>query len=225
MFAKEKIDAELTEAAIASHDPRPLLVAHARSFYERGWMWGTAGNLSARLPDGSFWITASGCAKGELTTAQFVHISGAGECLTPPSSNVKPSAETSIHQAIYQIFPAAQACYHVHSVPANLVSDLSPMETIQLPAIEMLKGLGIWDENPTVQLALFANHLQVPHIAQEMLARFQARAPQVPACLIRGHGATVWGCTQAEARNRVEVLEFIFQYMVAAQTLGLRSPS
>ena len=47
-------------------DLRDTLAAHARSFYERGWMWGTAGNLSARDTDGSFWITASGVDKGQL---------------------------------------------------------------------------------------------------------------------------------------------------------------
>jgi methylthioribulose-1-phosphate dehydratase len=38
-------------------DPREVLAAAARLFYGRGWMMGTAGNLSLRLPDGSFWIT------------------------------------------------------------------------------------------------------------------------------------------------------------------------
>ena len=47
-----------------SGDLRSDLIAAAKHFYDRGWMVGTAGNLSARLPDGSFWITASGARKG-----------------------------------------------------------------------------------------------------------------------------------------------------------------
>lgn len=204
------------------YDPRTLLIAHARSFYERGWMWGTAGNLSARLPDGSFWITASGCSKGELTLNQFVQMSLEGKLLNQPTPNAKPSAETSIHQAVYQLFPDATACYHVHSVAANLVSRLprSGFVTtahIQLPAIEMIKGLGIWEANPIVNLALFPNHLQVLQISAEMLEQFGQEPPQIPACLIRDHGVTVWGTSQEEARNRVEVMEFIFQYMLTAR--------
>ncbi len=206
----------------APHDPRPTLITHARSFYERGWMWGTAGNLSARQPDGSFWITASGCSKGELTLDQFVQMSLDGQLLTQPTPTAKPSAETSIHQAVYQLFPDAVACYHVHSVSANLVSRLTTQDQIQLPAIEMIKGLGIWDANPTVHLALFENHLKVPEIGAEMLARFGQEPPQIPACLIRDHGVTVWGTSQEEARNRVEVMEFIFQYMITARGIGMQ---
>ncbi len=211
----------MTEA-IAPHDPRTLLAAHARSFYERGWMWGTAGNLSARLPDGSFWITASGCSKGELTPNQFVQMSLEGKLLTRPTSTAKPSAETSIHQAVYQLFPDTTACYHVHSVAANVVSRFTTAEHIQLPAIEMVKGLGIWEADPTVNLALFPNHPQVPQIGAEMLDRFGLELPQIPACLIRDHGITVWGNSPEEARNRIEVMEFIFQYMITAQSIGLQ---
>jgi methylthioribulose-1-phosphate dehydratase len=219
-MGKMKMDAEMGEE-IPPYDPRPLLICHAHAFYERGWMWGTAGNLSARLPGDCFWITASGCSKGELTSDQFVQMSLEGKLLNQPVQTSMPSAETSIHQAVYQLFPEAMACYHVHSVSANIVSRLTTADSIALPAIEMLKGLGIWEAHPTVNLALFANHLQVPKIAAEMLERFGQGPPQLPACLIQDHGVTVWGASLTEARNRVEVMEFIFQYMVAARTVGL----
>ncbi|NEP55973.1 MAG: hypothetical protein F6K31_02975 [Symploca sp. SIO2G7] len=38
-------------------------------------MVGTAGNLSAQLSDGSFWITASGCNKGQLGISDLIRIS------------------------------------------------------------------------------------------------------------------------------------------------------
>jgi methylthioribulose-1-phosphate dehydratase len=205
--------------SIAPNDPRTLLAAHAKIFYDRGWMWGTAGNLSARLPDGSFWITASGCSKGELTPDQFVRMSLNGDLLERPTPQSKPSAETSIHQAVYGLFPEAKACYHVHSVPANLVSRLSATPQILLPAIEMIKGMGVWDENPQVFLDIFPNHAQVSNIADDMRDRFRQSPPQIPACLIQDHGVTVWGTSPAETRNRVEVMEFIFQYAIAAQNI------
>lgn len=201
-------------------DPRTVLISHARSFYDRGWMGGTAGNLSARCADGGFWITASGCSKGELVTEQFVRLSVAGELLEQPTSGAKPSAETSIHQVIYDLFPEAQACYHVHSVQSNLVSRLGS-GTVQLPAIEMTKGMGIWDAEPVVCVDIFTNHPQVPKIAAAMRDRFTQTPPQLSACLIQDHGVTVWGRTQEETRNRVEVMEFLFQYMVMARSLYL----
>ena len=196
---------------------RTQLIRHAHEFHQRGWMLGTAGNLSARLPDGSFWITASGCSKGELRLDQFVQLSAQGEPLSPTA--LKPSAEASIHQAIYALFPDALACYHVHSVAAALLSQVNESDQLELPAVEMVKGLGIWD-NRLVRLDLFSNYAHVPDIAVEMAQRFQAQPPQAPACLIRGHGVTVWGASPEEARNRVEVAEFLFQYLLTAR--GLR---
>jgi methylthioribulose-1-phosphate dehydratase len=208
-----------------SADLRVLLSRHALLFYQRGWMWGTAGNLSARSPDESFWITASGCSKGELTPDQFVRMSLAGELMETPNPEAKPSAETSIHQAVYSLFPEAQACYHIHSVPASLVSRLGVNAQIQLPAIEMIKGMGIWNENPRVFLDIFPNHPLVPNIAQEMGDRFRDSPPQIPACLIQDHGVTVWGTSPEETRNRIEVMEFIFQYILSAQSIDLQGIS
>lgn len=67
-------------------------------------MVGTAGNLSTRMPDSSFWITASGKRKGQLSEKDFVRITLDGEILERPHPDSCPSAETSIHQAISNLF-------------------------------------------------------------------------------------------------------------------------
>ena len=198
-------------------DVRKNLIAAASHFYNRGWMVGTAGNLSARLADGSFWITASGRAKGQLTEQDFIRLDVDGKVLEQPHPNCRPSAETSIHQAIYKCFPEAQACYHVHSIEANLVSRFTKDDILPLPAIEMLKGLGVWEQNPEVAIPLFTNHLEVPRIADEICSRFAISPPPIPALLIRDHGVTVWADSTAKAYNYVEVAEYIFRYMVAAR--------
>lgn len=202
-------------------DLRQTLIAAASHFYQRGWMVGTAGNLSARLPDGSFWITASGRMKGQLTPLDFIRLGLDGTILEQPSSTVRPSAETSIHQAIYTQFPDAQACYHVHSIEANLVSRWATGNELLLPSIEMLKGLGVWEESPKVFVPVFTNHFEVPKIATEICDRFQVAPPSIPALLIRDHGVTVWGNSPNAAYNFVEVAEYLFRYMVAARRLKL----
>ncbi|NJK70486.1 MAG: methylthioribulose 1-phosphate dehydratase [Microcoleus sp. CSU_2_2] len=199
-----------------SVDLRSDLIAAAKHFYDRGWMVGTAGNLSAQLPDGSFWITASGRPKGQLTDRDFIRINLDGEIVEQPVSDSRPSAETSIHLAVYNSFPEAKACYHVHSIEANLVSRLTAGDAVPLPAIEMLKGLGVWEENPQVAMPLFPNYLEVTKIAHEICEAFAVSRPKVPALLIRDHGITVWANSPAAAYNYVEVVEYIFRYMVAA---------
>jgi methylthioribulose-1-phosphate dehydratase len=199
-----------------SVDLRADLIAAAKHFYDRGWMVGTAGNLSAQLPDGSFWITASGRPKGQLTDRDFIRMNLDGEIVEQPVSDSRPSAETSIHLAVYNSFPEAKACYHVHSIEANLVSRLTAGDAVPLPAIEMLKGLGVWEENPQVSMPLFPNYLSVPKIADEISEAFAVSRPKVPALLIRDHGITIWANSPAAAYNYVEVVEYIFRYMVAA---------
>jgi methylthioribulose-1-phosphate dehydratase len=202
-------------------DPRSNLIKAAKYFHERGWMLGTAGNLSARLPDGSLWITASGKSKGELRETDFIrrYPDGRLDRLEP---DAKPSAETAIHTAIYDRFPEAQACYHVHSIEANLVGQLAPdADHLSLPPLEMLKGLGIADEHPNVAIALFANHANVAQIGQDIADRLSTTPPQIPALLIRNHGVTVWGRSCEQARNRIELIEYIFRYMIAARQAGL----
>ena len=202
-------------------DVRDELARAARHFYQQGWMWGTAGNLSARLPDGTLWITASGKSKGELGREDFIRVDATGAVVEQGHAGNKPSAETSIHLALYARFTDARACFHVHSLEANLASTLTlpggSATELPLPPLEMLKGFGIWAEKPDVRLPLFDNHLDVPRIASDIRNRFGARAPQLAALLIRRHGTTTWAPTLAAARNQVELIEFLLKYVVATR--------
>jgi methylthioribulose-1-phosphate dehydratase len=198
-------------------DPRNHLAQAAKYFYRQGWMAGTAGNLSAKIDENSFWITASGCAKGHLTNRDFVLMERKEGVWTvsPELRSKHPSAETSIHQAVYDLFPLAKACFHVHSVPANLVSLQAKDSQLALPPLEMIKGLGLWVENPQVQMPVFKNHLNVPEIAQEIRDRLAAEPPAVPLLLIENHGVTAWGDSLTRAFNHLEIIEYVFAYMVA----------
>jgi methylthioribulose-1-phosphate dehydratase len=211
---------------LSNPDPRPTLIETASYFYKQGWMLGTAGNLSARLADGNFWITASGKPKGDLTLNDFVQmqfdsVTGtASPAPEQPDPQNRPSAETTIHTAIYTLFPEAQACYHVHSIEANLISQASGPD-IPLPPLEMIKGLGIWTENPQVTLPLFENYQDVPQIAQVIVDRFRLAPPQIPVLLIRSHGVTVWANTPQQALHHLEIAEYLFRYMVMARQINL----
>lgn len=194
---------------------RAALVEIARDFHARGWMAGTAGNLSAKDDAESFWITASGLPKGRLEESDFLLVGCTdGEILECAGREHKPSAETAIHRVIYELFSEARACLHVHSIDACLATEHLPIDatSLPLPALEMIKGLGIWEQKPEISLPLFENLLNVADIAAAIAARFTAAAPSVPALLVRGHGVTVWGNNLQEAYNRVEIIEFLLEY-------------
>ena len=195
---------------------RAALVEIARDFHARGWMHGTAGNLSAREDAEHFWVTASGQPKGRLDESDFLLVRAAdGAIIESARAGLKPSAETAIHRAIYALAPEARACLHGHSVDACLVSARArpKARALRLPQIEMVKGLDIWEQKPKADLPLFENTLDVARIAEEIGRRFRKAPPAVSALLVRAHGATVWGRGLQEAYNRFEVLEFILGYM------------
>ena len=200
--------------------PRAALVEIARDFHARGWMSGTAGNLSVRADDGNFWITASGRPKGRLDESDFLLVRiRDGEVVERAAPGNKPSAETAIHCAIYALFPDARACLHGHSMDGCLISGRAQRaaKALRLPAIEMLKGFDIWQQNPKVDLPLFENTLDVARIAAEIGKRLQKNPPALSALMIRGHGATVWGRNLQEAYNRYECLEFVLSVATRAR--------
>lgn len=201
-------------------DLRQELALAARSFYERGWMLGTAGNLSARMAEEAFWITASGRPKDLLDTEDFVSVNLQGEVLLAPGGR-KPSAETSIHQVIYQHIPEARVIFHVHSIEANLCGHFARNGQLRLPPLEMLKGLGVPDAEPEIDLPVFANHQDVARIAKDMDTAFTQAIPPVPGALIHQHGVTAWGSDLLSARHHLELLEYCFRYLVQAKALAI----
>ena len=192
---------------------RQALARVAADLYRRGWMAGTAGNLSVRDGDG-FWITASGRAKGQLQDGDFVLMAlDSGEMIEAASPAARPSAEASIHQVIYQMVGDARACLHVHTVDACLATEDCEDGEVLLPPLEMLKGLGVWEQAPQVMLPVFANPLHVPAIAEAIRRRFVHQPPTIPALMIHRHGITAWGTSLQQALNHLEVIEFILSWM------------
>ncbi len=203
---------------------RRALAKIGKDFHRRGWMAGTAGNLSARSAsaEGCFWITSSGLPKGQLDSHDFILVDYQSNKINQRFyDHARPSAETCIHSAIYNLFPHARACFHIHSVDACITASRisSGQQHMPLPPLEMIKGLDIWQQNPEVSLSLFDNLLDIEDISRQILTRFRDRPPVIPALMIRDHGMTVWGNSLQQTYNRVEIIEFIISYM--AQTSGL----
>lgn len=196
--------------------PRAALMEIAHDFHARGWMSGTAGNLSVRDDDTHAWITASGVPKGRLADKDFILFRiPDGVVVERLQAKNEPSAETAIHAVIYQLFPGARACLHGHSVSACVASNRARPRSraLRLPPLEMLKGFGIWKQNPKIDLPLFENALDVNSIAREIITRFERNPPALTALMVRGHGPTVWGKSVQDAYNRFECLDFLFAFI------------
>ncbi|MEW2630991.1 methylthioribulose 1-phosphate dehydratase [Streptomyces sp. NPDC048389] len=193
------------------------LAAFSRTLYERGWMPGTAGNVSVRLPGRAVLITASGRDKGELTAEDMVVVlADTGEEAAP--GRLRASAETTIHSAIYRTTDAG-AVIHVHSPYATAVAcrtgHRTRLTSLRIERFELLKGLGLADPTRT-EVPVFPNWPEVPRIAADVADHLAATQHAPPALLITDHGITTWGRDLAQARNRLECLESICRLLLLA---------
>ncbi|MQY30654.1 S-methyl-5-thioribose-1-phosphate isomerase [Nocardia aurantia] len=171
----------------------------ARELYAQGWMPGTAGNISVREGDTAV-VTGSGLSKGELTAADVVGVRVTDSAAV--SGTRKPSAETTIHTAVYRA-TGADAVVHVHP-PHATARSAGAAESLRFTGYELIKGLGT---SETIDIPVFANHPDVPRIGAD-IERYLIEHPDAPPVLfIAGHGITAWGASLAQARDRAECLE------------------
>lgn len=166
----------------------------------------TSGNYSMRLADGAMAITVSGRHKGRLKPADIMRADMDGA----PLEDRNPSAETRLHAQIYDLFPAARAILHVHSVPGVVLTRLSGNDVV-LAGYEMLKIFpGIDTHEVSVTIPVLDNSQDMEALAAAAAAR--KIGADVPAYIIRDHGFYVWGGSMEECVNLCEALECLLSY-------------
>lgn len=184
------------------------LIAAGALFHQRGWVPATGGNFSARLDGGDrMLITASGWHKGELTPESFLV---AGMDGRPDDASRKASYETLLHCQVYRFDARVGAVLHTHSIANTVLS--RRRESIRLSGYELLKLLpGIQTHDTTVEVPVFENDQDIARLAAKVDDSMKRRPGGIPAYLIAGHGLYAWGESVAQARHRVEALEFMFE--------------
>jgi methylthioribulose-1-phosphate dehydratase len=193
------------------------LIQYSKEYYYRGWMVATAGNLSLlNRKKKQICITSSGKHKGKLKQSDFIYLDLDSLQSLKKTLN-KPSAETSIHQVIYQNIPNANVVLHVHTVSScKLKFGLKKENSViryPLPNIELLKAFGNFSENPNLKMIVTYNHGSVPNISKDFEKEIQDAPSDVPFFIIENHGITVWGSTVEEANKNLEAVDFILQVM------------
>lgn len=186
-----------------------------RLFYSRGWSVGTSSNYSVVLGRTPLrlLITASGRDKGCLVAADFTVVDVDGQLVDEGSP--RPSAETLLHAELARR-PGIEAILHTHSVPATVLSDAHfDSGTLEIAGYEMLKGLsGVTTHDTRVSIPILDNDQDMAAMARVVAAELGHGRP-VHAFLVRGHGLYTWGRDLDEARRHVEILEFLFEVLVA----------
>lgn len=185
------------------------IVEAGRFLYGRGWSPATSSNYSARIDAQHIAITASGRHKGQLGAGDVMVVDLNGR---PVGNDLKPSAETLLHTAVYQLFPEIGAVLHTHSVCATVLSRLlRDTDVLRLKDYELQKAFpGVMTHEGELCIPIFDNTQDIAALALET-QKLLRESPQTPGYLIRGHGLYTWGATMADCLRHVEAMEFLLQ--------------
>jgi len=180
------------------------LVEAGQRMDTRGWVGGSAGNLSARLDDETIAITRSGVHKGRLKAADIIEVRLDGGAV---EQGTKPSAETLLHCQLYRLFPPIGAVLHGHSVAATVLSMTAP--EILFSGYEVVKAFGYATHETDVALPVYDNDQDIARLAGVIEPKLTSEPPIGYA--IRGHGVYAWGSGVEHAYWRLEALEFLLE--------------
>lgn len=171
------------------------LFSFAQKVYQAGFVSGSSGNLSLRVPEekNRFVITPTSIAYDQLALNQMVVIDGKGNLVV--DSNYLPSIETPMHLAIYQAYPEVQAIIHTHSIYSTALAVLRK----PIPAI--LEELVIYTGGE-VPVAKYA-----PAGSKELARNAVKALKKASAILLANHGNLCVGKTLAQAFNLCALVE------------------
>ena len=170
---------------------RETLVKFCKMLYERELTFSAGGNMSMMIGDSEILITPSGRNKGLLNPEDLVLIDTDGDVI----SGGKPSIETGMHLALYNLNPETKAVIHCHPLYCTSIATKNKKLRTDLTP----EGVLLLGDVPMVPY-------QTP--GSEELVEAVAAYHESKAMLMVRHGAITQGCTIEEAYNRMEELEF-----------------
>jgi ribulose-5-phosphate 4-epimerase/fuculose-1-phosphate aldolase len=173
------------------------------SLFARGYVHATAGNISARLPDGGFLITP--------TDACAVQRSGA------------PASKTlALHRRIYAAEPEAQCVIHTHSThlvalslagvwqPSDILPPITPYYVMKVGHVPLVPYHRPGDP-------------AVGDVVARLIAERRAAGMPLRAVMLERLGPNVWHASPAQASAVLEELEETARVWLMARRVGQRA--
>lgn len=176
-----------------------------RRLYEREYICGTEGNLSARLSDAKIMITPSGMNKGIMKPDDMIICSVEGKKL---EGTGEPSSEIMLHTAIYKWREDVTAICHAHPIYATAYSVAGiPLNRPVLP--EIVGTLG------AIPLAGYASpgSADLSGTLADLIDRYDA-------FLLESHGVLTTGKSLEDAFNKLESIERFARIQFLADRMG-----
>ena len=171
---------------------------------QRGLVLATGGNLSARIDDSHFIVTASGTWLDSLAEDSFSIMSLDGVVV---AGHPRPSSEWKLHQRAYSARPDAQASIHLH--PQNAVILASTGFNIRLMTLDhamYVKSVGV---TPFY-----------PNGSEDLADTAAAQLVDHDCVIMQHHGCSVVGDSVSDAYRRALNLEDAAKATALAIQLG-----
>jgi L-fuculose-phosphate aldolase len=181
---------------------RDQLIATAIAMNRRGLNQGTAGNVSARVPEG-FVLTPSGMPYDTMRSDDLVMLSPDGTLL---AGHRKPSTEWPMHAAILRARPEVNAIIHAHALYCTVLACYRR----PIPAFHYMVAIAGGD---SIRCAPYATFGSV-ELSEHALTALSDRK----ACLLANHGMIALGTNLEDAlRIALEVETLAAQYVLCLQ--------
>jgi L-fuculose-phosphate aldolase len=160
--------------------------------YQKGYIVGADGNLSARQRDGTILVTPAGAMKGFLEPGHLAKTDLAGRVV---DGGPRPSSEIAIHLVSYQERPEIEAVVHTH--PPHAVALSIAGVDMQLPVIpEVIVTIG---GTPTTAYATPGT--------QELPESIRAVVRCSDTLIMKNHGAVTLGTNLMDAFKKLDMVE------------------
>ena len=160
--------------------------------YDRNYIVGADGNISARMADGTILITPTGAMKGFLEPHQVAHVDMTGRAI---DDGPKPSSEVGIHLVSYQERPDVKAICHAH--PPHAVAMTIAGVDLQMPVIpEIIVTIG---GIPTAPFGTPGTP-ELPETIRDLV-----RCSDV--MMMQNHGSVTLGTNLMDAYKKLDMLE------------------
>lgn len=175
--------------------------------WQLGWVAANDGNVTAKLPDGTFLATPTGISKSFITPEKILHVDK--DCnLIDTNTTYKPSTELKMHMRCYAERDDVGAVVHAHP-PAATGFAVAGKSMNDYCMIETVIALG---SVPVTPYATPSTN-EVP----EAIAPYLQEHDVV---LLENHGALSVGVDLMTAYYRMETLELMAKISINAHLLG-----
>ena len=191
------------------HDLKQAVIDACLRLQAMGYLVGTYGNASARIPGGLI-VTPSRVDYEAITPDDMVVIADDGRII---EGHRPPSSETSVHRLILNARPDIGAVFHTHSLYASALSCLH--ETIPVIIEEQSQVIGA--EIRCTRYVPAGQHLALGQEAAATLGSSNA-------VLLANHGVVACGRTIDEAVFTAQVAERVSQMYLMTRAVGIPVP-